>query len=555
MKNKTLFFDGKGIKSVDIWGDNLDGWTVLSGDGAETADSAYYKLIPTLYRAVQIISYSISSMPFALMKGKTEYDTSKEWENKIGFMPNPYTLLQMIASSLEIAGNCYLFRERSVAMTKALNYCLPTSVKAEIDKAKHEVKYFERAVNNIPTKFGVDDFVYFWLPDPYVELGPAKNYPAKAAADACGVLLNMDLFAANFFEHGAVKVTLLTVTGMPAEAERQKLSDWWKRVVSGVKNAFGAQVINADAIKPIVIGEGIKELENVTIGEEKREDIAIALGIPMSILFANAANYATSQQDELNFLNQTIIPLCTFIESILNEQIFKDLGLEWHFLPETLDAMQEDEVARSQALKIYVDIGFTILQACEIVGVELTDKIKDELIAAEAEKKRRAEELAKQMAAKPEPQPGQPDESNENPNANSENTGSNTNSDTTFKSELDKINNKAIDAMIDDMNKWKIKVLNELRKGNPMYTDFTMTVIPKPMRETIISALGKAKDENDVNSLFDEIITTTLQNSRMGNDVKDAFSVTQSPKPVFGDSIMVLARALDRATDALERTE
>ena len=172
MKSKSILFDGKGMKSVDLWGDNLDGWTVLSGEGRVTADEAYYKLIPTLYRAVQIISYYISSMPFALMNGEKEYDKSSEWENKVGFMPNPFTMLQLIASSLEIAGRCYLFRERNIAMTKALYYCIPNSVTVKIRDGKHEIEYFERAVSGTaaPVKYyePEKDFVYFWLPDPYV---------------------------------------------------------------------------------------------------------------------------------------------------------------------------------------------------------------------------------------------------------------------------------------------------------------------------------------------------------------------------------------------------
>jgi HK97 family phage portal protein len=520
MKSKTILFDGnKGmeLKGVDIWGDNLAGWTILSGDGAETTSGDYYKLIPTLYRAVQIISYYVSTMPFVLKKGKTEYDKSAEWKNKIGFMSNPFTLLQLIVSSLEIAGNCYLFRERNQVVTRALYYCLASSIKVELDEEKHKVEYFERAVKvngmTIPKKFAPEEFVYFWLPDPYVEFGPANNYPVLAAANACGVLLNMDVFAANFFEHGAIKVTLLTVEGAPTEAEKKKLSDWWKRIVSGVKNAFSSNVISA-TVKPVVIGEGMKELENVTIGEEKREDIAIAMGIPMSILFANAANYATSQQDELNFLTQTIIPLCQFIESILNEQIFEALGLHWQFLPETLDAMQEDEASRAVALGQLTGAGLPLLMAMEILGYELTDEQMAELKAAEEEKKRKAEELAQRLAQKPEPQPGQDEQ------VQDEKPADNTNSDTTFKSELEK---------------WRRKAINAMKKGKPANVDFVTTVIPSEICQTIATALEMALSETDV---------------------KDAFDVTATTEPKFGgDSIMTLAAELKRANDILERTE
>jgi HK97 family phage portal protein len=506
MKNKTYLFNGK---SVDLWGDDPTGWTFLSGDESLKTDAVYFKFIPTLYRAVQLRAYSVASMPFEILKGKTVYDESSEWQNKVGFIPNPFMLLQLIESALVIAGSCYLFRERSVATTKALHYHLPASVTPEINKITGKIEYFKRPVNGVEKHFTPEDYVYFWLPDPYIEVGPAVNYPAKAAANACGVLLNTDIFASNFFERGAIKAMLLTVTGMPSEAERQKLSDWWRRVVGGIKNAFGAQVINAEAVKPVVVGEGMKELENVTIGQEKREDVAIAMGIPMSILFANAANYATSQQDELNFLNKTIIPDCQFIESILNEQVFEALGLRLNFLPETLDAMQEDENDRAAALKVYTDAGFPLLMACDILGIELDDKQRAELEAAETERKLKAEELANRLENALKPKEEQSQQEEEQPQEEN----------TTFKSE---------------MLKWQRKAINAMKKGKPANVTFDTTIIPESMCETIMTALGNAKNEADV---------------------KDIFSQTTTPKVEFSDSIMVLATELRRANDLLEREE
>ena len=31
------YYDG--AKAVDLWGDNLDGWTIMSGDGQQTPDA------------------------------------------------------------------------------------------------------------------------------------------------------------------------------------------------------------------------------------------------------------------------------------------------------------------------------------------------------------------------------------------------------------------------------------------------------------------------------------------------------------------------------------
>ena len=59
--------------------------------------------------------------------------------------------------------------------------------------------------------------------------------------------------------------------------------------MSGIKNSFSSAVVNADAVTPVVIGEGLAELSNATLTGEKRQDIAQAFGIPMTMMFSESA--------------------------------------------------------------------------------------------------------------------------------------------------------------------------------------------------------------------------------------------------------------------------
>jgi hypothetical protein len=52
----------------------------------------------------------------------------------------------------------------------------------------------------------------------------------------------------------------------------------------------------------------MESLTNSELTTERRQSIATALGVPHSIVAADAANFATAQQDEINFLNNCIIP-------------------------------------------------------------------------------------------------------------------------------------------------------------------------------------------------------------------------------------------------------
>lgn len=480
-KQKLTLFDGQ--KSVDIWNGD-EGWTILGGAN-DTKEGDYYKFIPTLFRAVQLRSYAVSTMPYQLMKGKTTvYDSSANWKNRVGFLPNPTVTLQLIESALVLFGSCYLFKDKSIAAVKKLRYHLPNSITPIINKKTGELETLDRPVDGVTKHFAPSDYVYFWLPDPYIEVGPAKNFPAQAAFNACGLLYNLDEFAIGYAQRGLIKAMLLMVKGMPVEAERQKLEDYWNRFISGVKNAGKAKIFNADAITPTVVGEGFRDLENVTIGEEKREDIAIATGIPMSILFANAANYATSQQDELNFLSKTIIPDCLFIESILNEQLFDPLGLRWEFMPETLDALQEDEVARAGSLQQLTDAGVPLLMAMDILGYELTDEQRAELEKAEADKEAKAEEMAKLLAQKPEPLP--PGEQEQLDAQQAENAPAPSQSKEQKREE----------------GQYEKKALRALKAGESADVEFIADYIPPARMASIKAMLATAKTADEVKAAF-----------------------------------------------------
>jgi len=290
--------DYKFIKSVSLNDLPHEAWQFITGDDTTSGDIAnYMRTIPWMFRGVDIRSSALTNIPFLIMKGEDVFDDSEDWQNKLGFLPRPKQLFGLIEAALTIFGYSYLFREKNAYKNKGLRYLLPTSIKAKINEKTGEVS-FVRTLNGKGTAYTPEEIIYLWKPDPFVEIGPPKSSPAMAAANACGVLLNVDLFATQFFKQGAVKTTLLTTTNiMPAE--RDRLKSWWKRVL-GMEKAWQTDIINAEKITPVTIGEGLESLQNNDLTESKRIDIAAALGIPYSVLFSNASNRATAEQDDMH---------------------------------------------------------------------------------------------------------------------------------------------------------------------------------------------------------------------------------------------------------------
>lgn len=378
-----------------------------------------YQAVPWLFRSVEMRANSVAKMPFRITqkgsKSKDAIDESADYQNAVGFLPNPVDFLWRLEAAASIWGAGYYWHSYNRVRTLGLRYLIPVTVQPEIDD-ETGLTGFTRWVNGQPRLASTRDIVHFWRPDPFVEIGPPEGSPVKAALAAAGVLLNVDLFAATFFQRGAIKATLLTVEGNPPKTEREALKTWWERIVSGIRNAFSTEVISS-SVKPVQIGEGINDLANTTLTEEKKADIAVAMGVPQSVIFSGSATGlgggGVVRQDDKHFYDKTILPDCGWIQATLNDQVMHPNGYHWEFLPETLDIYQVEESALARSFQLYVDIGLPKSLAAQMVGIELPpgwdyadlDKLeapKETTNAADEE--RRKEEQAerdKERAGKP----------------------------------------------------------------------------------------------------------------------------------------------------------
>lgn len=519
MTEKLIQYDG--TKMASLWGGVEDGWVISGQSDTQVADAnALYRAIPWMFRGTYLRADNIANMPFAIRKGETDIDTSQDWQNKVGFLPEPGALLWLIEASLTLAGKGYLWREYNRLQTKSLKYITPNSVTYDI-LPSGEIRW-KRDLRDGSGYQDVTDpksIVNFWLHDPFVEKGAALAYPAAAALSAAGVLFNMDSFVASFFKRGAIKATIFQAEGMGKE-DREEFLTWWKKFTTGIRNAFTTRILNAKNMTPVVIGEGIKELENVTLTDDKKKDIAAAFGIPFAILFSDAANFATAQQDKLNFLDNTIVPECRFIESVLNAQIFDPLGYKFEFREETLDAYQQDENERAEALKTYTDAGFPLLMACDILGVELTDDQRKELVAAEKEKEARAAELAASLNKPPAP--------------NSPTVGE-------HPPAQEPPPNKAL---TDELAKWERKALKAFNAGKGADVEFISEHIPEGLQVAIHARLASAADADGIRDAFEE--------KADGQNPPGVVVIKRTPEPQPYDPIAPLIRELRAARLALE---
>ena len=348
MNKKATLITPHTLKTLSLTNDAQ--WARVLGSPTDGGDlSAAFRKVAWLHRGVMLRAQAIAALPFAILKGGREVERSSAYANRLGFFPHPARLLALVESALTLYGYAYLFVRRNRVRPLGLRYLDPTTIEPIIDE-RAGLTGFKRHLSGGVDDFALQDLVYFWGVDPFVEIGHPSSSPARAALAAADVLLNVDNFAANFFKRGAIRATVFSAPEGIPEAERMRFRDWLRRFFGGgLETAHAIEVLNADRTEATVIGEGLGELADHALTREKREDIATALGLPHSLLFSNAATYATARQDEINFQTHTVLPEAEFIQQTLNEQLFMQAGYRFEFRPEELSAFQEEEARRAEA--------------------------------------------------------------------------------------------------------------------------------------------------------------------------------------------------------------
>ena len=441
-----------------------EAWQSLSGDAPSMGDlSKYIEAVGWLYRCVQIRVNGLLRVPYALVdaKGKEIWTTTDNipLPSAYAWLGNLRHLLGLTEAALTLTGEAFWHKERNRVRTLGLRWLAPQTMAPVWDETAGLSK-FERRINGKKMDMAASEVVYFALPNPLHETKPGPA-PARAALADAGVLYNVDQFVASFFERGAIKATLLTVEGNPPKAELERLESWWKRFFAGNQNAYQTTAVRA-GVTPVVVGEGIEGLANQTLTTEKRQGIATALGIPHSLVMSDAANYATAQQDERNFLEYTILPSAHLIEETINQQLLVAGGLALQFQPETMDAYQEDETQRAQSLVHLRSAGMPMETALAVLGYEIPKGLP---IEEEPE---------------PLPEPGQPEVEQPEPQNGNGQSGAE-----------------------DDLKRWKRKALRNLAAGKSADVTFESEHITPDRAEQIAYLLAIAETDEEVQAAFE----------------------------------------------------
>lgn len=320
------------------------------------------------WRAVDLRAKSIQNLPWHITRVGSE---DPVWDcddpgipDELAFAKDLPRLLYLWEACLVTVQKAYTLKESEGRGVDGLFYFNPTKVEPVKD-ADRGIYQYKRMVNGSYEYYDAEDMLALFHADPFVEAGPGVATAAKKNVE---VLRALEGFLHSFMDKGAIKATLLTVdgdfggSGQEAEDARSRLKKAWNRFLSGWSNGGAAQIFS-HKVTPHTIGDGLKDLSNGELTKQEREAICAALGIPMSLMMSNAANFATAEMDQVNYIKHTVEPEAKFIMRALNEQLFTPAGFRFVFEARKLEVLQRYEL--DKASKVQAVVGQPVLTVDE----------------------------------------------------------------------------------------------------------------------------------------------------------------------------------------------
>ena len=427
----------KTVTEIPYWFTRL-----TEGDGVPDDNISLFRKVPYFYRAVQLRCDALSGVPIKVYRGEDEVD----W-------PYPTSIQSLIwkwEASLALKGAAYgeIVANQS-GYKKDVQYRNPFDMYVEYRDGVITIKQNQSGAvwkNNIFE--GSYEMVYIAEYDPAQDILPGIGSGNASNVDA-KLLYSLSKFPEAYFEGGAMPVTVVGVDTTD-QSEIERTETFFKKMATGLKNAFRVLGVRTGSIDVKTITPPMKDLAMPEISDEAKHNIAVAFGIPKTMMDSEAANYATAQEDRKGFYDETLKPRARMYEAALNEQLLDRDGMRIEFAFDELEIFQEDENDRADRLLSFVQAGLPTRLAIDLAGIDMTDE-QIAMFATEA---------------------------------------------------VDNGARTGTDAIDQELGKWMRMVEKRVKEGKAV-RDFETDIIPAGLYGAISGALNTVKTVDDVRSVFE----------------------------------------------------
>jgi hypothetical protein len=320
---------------------------VDEGDG--TGPQELYKAVAYTFWCSRYRANNIASLPYYVFPMEVEED-DKDLQVEWGIDLRP--LLWVIETWLSLMGAAYMYKLEEGRTLEDLIILNANTMSVKTWDRWGRPTQFEQKIRTERQTFPADEIVYFRTFDSKDDVREGTS--SGEVAQIPGTLVrNANEWASSFFGNGAIPAVLLVTDDAVPPSEKERIKGVWNKMAQGVRKAFSTVVLER-GLKPVVVGQPIKDLAMPELEETKRLQILAAHDLPPGLIEPRK-NRAESESLRLAAWQDHLEPYCeVFIEPALNEQLFNPLGLRVSFQYNLLEVYQANELEKGEKAAFFI---------------------------------------------------------------------------------------------------------------------------------------------------------------------------------------------------------
>jgi len=294
----------------DMWAIST-GQPVYSKFTVAKAVSDGYKINPTVYRAIYLITKAASSVPWMVYNEDNEPIPEHNLSKMFKF-PNPHIsrqdLFELVFSWLELAGNAYLKKVKTGSSTKELWPISPDRMGVVPSKDIEEWMLGYSLDSSTRVDFQPEEIVHlmFFNPaNPLLGISPLEAVSKTVDTDGDQQDWNKSAMQNRGVLDGILALDREFVNQEDADLMSEKINESF----TGPRNARRIKVLGSNA-KYFAIAATPVEMDFANSRKENRNEIFTTFGVPPQYAGAQeSSTYNNYQTSELIFWTGTILPL------------------------------------------------------------------------------------------------------------------------------------------------------------------------------------------------------------------------------------------------------
>jgi len=190
-----------------------------------------------------------------------------------------------------------------------------------------------------------EQMVYFKGLNPWNDLLPGiassdvALYPARMSS-------YLTHHVSGYLKSGGNRLHALTSDKAIDPDTKEEMRWNWRRIMHSITDWIIDIPILSHGLKPVPVGDSIKDLDVTGLYDQARKQIAVAHKVPETF-FSDSANFATALEHFKRLYSVTLLPLSFRFAQRLNRQYLWDLGDHLYVDRREMETVQAEEIAKA----------------------------------------------------------------------------------------------------------------------------------------------------------------------------------------------------------------